>query len=121
MNKKGYSLLKLLARPEMSYSKLKKEYPEDVHAYAPEIEEQIELFIKYEGYIKRQESEIAKFDHLESISFPKGFAYGSVTGLRNEAKDQLKKYTPYNLGQASRIAGVSPADISVLLVALKSS
>ncbi len=121
INKKGYSLLKLLSRPEMNYSKLKAEYPEDVHAHLPEIEEQIELFIKYEGYIKRQESEIAKFDHLESISFPKDFLYGSVTGLRNEAKDQLKKYTPYNLGQASRIAGVSPADISVLLVALKSS
>lgn len=121
INGKGYSLYKLLARPENTYQSLKEQYPDDMQAYSREIEEQIELNIKYEGYIKRQEQEIAKFDHLENILFPEGFIYKSVVGLRNEAIDKLNKYTPHNLGQASRISGVSPADISVLMVALKAS
>lgn len=117
---KGYSLKKLLARPEESYSSLKLKYPSDINEYSLEIENQIELNIKYEGYIKRQESEISKFDHLDNIFFPKAFSFEKVVGLRNEAVEKLKKYQPQNLGQASRIAGVSPADISVLMVSLSS-
>lgn len=117
---KGYSLAKLLSRPEVTYSSLKEEYPEDLFPYDPDIENQIELNIKYEGYIKRQETEIHKFDHLERISFPDNFNPRLIKGLRNEAIDKLLKYTPHTLGQASRVAGVSPADVSVLLVALKS-
>lgn len=117
---KGYSLKKLLARPEEDYKTLKEKYPSDMEEYDQDIENQIELNIKYEGYIKRQESEIAKFDHLESIFLPKAFSFEKVTGLRNEALEKLNKYQPQNLGQASRIAGVSPADISVLMVYLSS-
>ena len=70
INKKGYSLFKLLARPENTYQTLREKYPEDVITYSKDIEEQIELNIKYEGYIKRQEQEIAKFDHLENVILP---------------------------------------------------
>lgn len=118
-NGRGYSLFKLLARPEMDYQKLKELYPEDVLSYSKEIEEQLELSAKYEGYIKRQELEISKFDHLEKMAFPQDFNPKNILGLRKEAVDKLLKYTPHNLGQASRISGVSPADLSVLLVALK--
>ncbi|MCH9633615.1 MAG: tRNA uridine 5-carboxymethylaminomethyl modification enzyme MnmG [Chlamydiae bacterium] len=121
INKKGYSLSKILSRPEMTYALLKKQYPDDIQSYSLEVEQQIELSIKYAGYIKRQESEISKFDHLESIMMPKNLNFNTILGLRNEAKDQLNKYSPHNLGQASRIAGVSPADVSVLMVSLKAS
>lgn len=118
IDSKGYSLKKILSRPEMSYQSLKEKYPDDINSYDKEIENQIELNTKYEGYIKRQQSEISKFDHLENIFFPKEFSFSNVVGLRNEALEKLEKYCPQNLGQASRIAGVSPADISVLMVAL---
>lgn len=116
---RGFSLYKLLARPEVTYDVLKEQYPDDVVSHPKEVEQQIELHTKYEGYISRQQSEISKFEHLESVQIPKDYSFGSLLGLRNEAKEKLLKYTPLNLGQASRIAGVSPADISVLLVALK--
>ncbi len=115
---KGTSLKKLLARPEVSYAHLKEKYPEDINSYTQEIEEQIELNTKYEGYIKRQQTEISKFNHLENIFLPKGFVFSKTMGLRNEAVEKLEKYRPQNLGQASRIAGVSPADISILMVAI---
>lgn len=121
IDSKGYSLKKLLARPEITYQKLKEQYPNEVHAHPIDIENQIELTIKYEGYIKRQEGEIAKFDHLENIYFPNMFDFSKVIGLRNEALEKLKKYQPQTLGQATRIAGVSPADISVLMVFLNPS
>ncbi len=115
---RGFSLRQILARPEVSYASLKEKFSSDVSSYDEEIENQIELHVKYEGYIKRQQLEINKFDHLENELIPKEIVYSSIVGLRNEAIDKLKKYNPENLGQASRIAGVSPADISVLLVAL---
>ena len=97
---------------------MKEKYPQKITWYSQAIEEQIELNIKYEGYIKRQLSEINKLDHLEKLFFPKDINFSSILGLRNEAIEKLKKYNPENLGQASRIAGVSPADLSVLMVAL---
>lgn len=115
----GSSLKKILARPEMTYSSLKEQFPEKVNSYSTDTENQIELNVKYEGYISRQQSEISKFDHLEKQLIPQNMDFAHVVGLRNEAIDKLKKYTPTNLGQASRIAGVSPADISVLMVYLK--
>ena len=79
---------------------------------------QIELDLSYAGYIERQKGEVAKFEHLENIRIPEKFDFSSVSGLRNEAKEKLKKHFPFTLGQASRISGVSPADISILMIAL---
>lgn len=115
---RGFSLRQILARPEINYRMLKEKFPQHVSSYNEDIENQIELHIKYEGYIKRQLLEVNKFDHLENQMIPKEVNYSAMVGLRNEAVEKLKKYNPENLGQASRIAGVSPADISVLMVAL---
>ena len=81
--------------------------------------EQVEIQIKYEGYIKRQKEQIDKFLSMESKKIPLDLSYEDIKGLRIEAKQKLDKIKPSNLGQASRISGVSPADISVLLVYLK--
>jgi len=116
---KGYSLLQLLSRPEMTYKELQKTYPEAVFDHGDEINFQIELSIKYAGYIERQVSEVKKLDHIENIKIPLSFDYNQITGLRNEAKQKMGKIRPDNLGQASRISGVSPADITVMMIALK--
>src|SRR5262249_24330466 len=100
VNGKGYTLAQLLCRPENTYTLLLKEYPESLVDYGPEINAQIELNIKYAGYIGRQEGEIAKLAHIENIFIPKGFDFNSVTGLRNEAKQKLSRHNPENLGQA---------------------
>ncbi len=118
MNGKGYSISQLLCRPEITYDSLLKEYPNDLKDYGADINAQIELKIKYAGYIDRQEGEVAKLSHVEKILIPKGFDFSTVVGLRNEAKQKLLRHTPENLGQASRISGVSPADISILMIAL---
>lgn len=117
-NGKGVSMSQLLCRPENSYASLLKDYPETMKDYGPEINLQIELNIKYAGYIDRQHSEVAKLSHLENIRVPGDFDFLAVQGLRIEAKQKLNKSQPQDLGQASRISGVSPADISVLMVAL---
>ncbi|MBN1411808.1 MAG: tRNA uridine-5-carboxymethylaminomethyl(34) synthesis enzyme MnmG [Spirochaetales bacterium] len=80
---------------------------------------QVELDIKYEGYIKRQEEQIKRFERLESLKIPEEFNYDTVTGLSTESREKLKKIRPVSLGQASRISGVRPADISLLLVYLR--
>ena len=105
----------LLKRPECSYRDL----PGSNHSLSKEIAEQVEFDIKYQGYIDRQESEIEKFRHLEGKRIPKGFDYNSVPSLRTEARTKLSKIEPATIGQASRISGVSPADISILMVWLK--
>jgi tRNA uridine 5-carboxymethylaminomethyl modification enzyme len=117
-NGKGSSLLQLLCRPENTYNTLKELYPDVIFDHGEEINFQIELEAKYSGYIERQKGEINKLSHVENIRIPQGFDYTVVSGLRNEAKVKLGKHNPDNLGQASRISGVSPADISVLMVAL---
>ncbi len=119
IHKQGATLAKLLCRPEMTYATLLLNWPEDVPDYGEEINLQIELNLKYAGYIERQEAEIARFEHIESMMIPAQFDFGKVIGLRNEALEKLKKFRPQNLGQASRISGVSPADIQILMVALK--
>ena len=83
-----------------------------------DIFEQVETELKYEGYIKRQMSQIADMRRLEVRLIPEDINYDDVTGLRLEATEKLKKVRPVNIGQASRISGVSPADISVLLIYL---
>jgi tRNA uridine 5-carboxymethylaminomethyl modification enzyme len=117
-NGKGYSLAQLLCRPENSYRSLLELYPKDFYDHGDEINLQIELGAKYAGYIDRQTSEIVKLSHVENIRVPPDFDYKGISGLRNEAKQKLDKARPSNLGQASRISGVSPADISVLMIAL---
>lgn len=115
---KGYSLAQLLCRPENTYSSLMEQYPHDVFDHGPEINFQLEM-IKYEGYIQRQESEVNKLSHVENIRVPETFDYTKVKGLRTEAMQRLGRIRPVNLGQASRIPGLSPADITVLMVALQ--
>jgi tRNA uridine 5-carboxymethylaminomethyl modification enzyme len=115
---KGFSLAQLLCRPENTYSSLMEMYPDAIQDHGEEINLQIELGAKYAGYIDRQMSEISKLSHIENIRVPQDFDFMTVHGLRNEAKQKLSKVLPQNLGQASRISGVSPADITVLMVAL---
>lgn len=118
VNNKGVTLSQILSRPESSYQALLMQYPEDFKDFGDEINFQIELNIKYAGYIGRQNTEVAKLSHLENIKVPSAFDFASVLGLRNEAKQKLSSANPINLGQASRIPGVSPADIQVLMIAL---
>ena len=115
---KGSTIAQLLCRPENSYQILLERYPETVINHGEEINFQIELNLKYAGYIGRQTTEVAKLSHLENIHVPIDFDFAMVQGLRIEARQKLTKAKPNNLGQASRISGVSPADISVLMVAL---
>jgi tRNA uridine 5-carboxymethylaminomethyl modification enzyme len=119
LNGKGYSLAQLLCRPENTYASLLQEYPESVNDYDADTNLQIELVLKFSGYIDRQTSEVMKFSHLEKIIIPADFDLSAVHGLRIEATQNLAKVRPQNLGQASRISGVSPADITVLMVALR--
>lgn len=116
---KGVTLAQLLSRPENDYASLLQNYPEEVFDHGAEINTQIELELKYAGYIDRQNSEIRRFENVEKIVIPPHFDYASVVGLRNEAREKLKKFMPQNLGQASRISGVSPSDIQIMMVALK--
>ncbi len=119
VNGKSASLAQLLSRPEFTYTMLREAYPEHVPDLHVDTHVQIELELKYAGYIQRQAVEIAKLDHVEKIAVPKDFDYTNVQGLSREAREKLTRVSPLNLGQASRISGVSPSDISVLMVALK--
>ena len=119
----GTTLSELIRRPELSYDALSKidykrpEFPEDLKE---EIEEQVNISIKYDGYIKRQEKQVVQFKKLEKKKIPDDINYDEVKSLRIEAAQKLKEYRPVSIGQASRISGVSPADISVLLVYISS-
>ncbi len=113
--KNGISLADLIRRPELSYDivapldKNRPELPQDVR-------DQVNINIKYEGYIKRQEKQVEGFKKLEKKRLPQDLDYSQISGLRIEARQKLEQFRPVSIGQASRIAGVSPADISVLLV-----
>lgn len=115
--KSGIRLVELLKRPQITYNDLEK-----VDKERPNLEddilEQVEIEIKYEGYIKRQKSQIDDMRRLEVKKLPYNIDYNNLKGLRLEAKEKLSKIRPINIGQASRISGVSPADISVLLIYL---
>lgn len=115
---KGYTIAQLLCRPENTYAGLLQQYPESVQDFGEEINFQIEVNLKYAGYIDRQTAEINKLSHVENINIPAGFDYAEVHGLRNEARQKLGQVRPHTLGQALRISGVSPADISILMIAL---
>lgn len=111
----GTSLAELLRRPEMTYEMLAPLDPERPTLDAAVIE-QVEIEIKYEGYIERQRQQVEHFKKLESRRLPADLDYTAIPSLRLEARQKLQKFRPENVGQASRISGVSPADISVLLV-----
>ena len=115
--KSGVRLTELLRRPEISYDSLS-EITELPHL-PRSVREQVEIAIKYEGYIKRQLMQVEQFKKLEGRRFPEGIDFNSIQGLRLEARQKLAKINPDSIGQASRITGVSPADISVLLIYLE--
>jgi tRNA uridine 5-carboxymethylaminomethyl modification enzyme len=118
VNGKSASLSQLLCRPEFTYAKLLADFPDKLQDHGEEINFQIELQLKYAGYIGRQNIEIAKLENTETTMIPNGTDFKVIKGLSNEAKDKLSRFNPSTLGQASRISGVSPADISVLMVSL---
>ncbi|MDS1029837.1 tRNA uridine-5-carboxymethylaminomethyl(34) synthesis enzyme MnmG [Bacillota bacterium LX-D] len=116
--KTGATLLDLLRRPEVKYEEL-------AALYSPEVPlteaaaEQVDIQIKYEGYIKKQMSQVERFNKLENKKLPEGIDYAKILGLSREAQEKLNAIKPESLGQASRISGVSPADINVLLIYLE--
>ncbi|MCD7766547.1 MAG: tRNA uridine-5-carboxymethylaminomethyl(34) synthesis enzyme MnmG, partial [Lachnospiraceae bacterium] len=116
--KSSISLGELIRRPELSYHLLS-----DIDSSRPvlpaDVEDQVNISIKYKGYLDRQMKQVEQFKKLETKRIPKDIDYDKISGLRLEAQQKLKKYRPESIGQASRIAGVSPADISVLLIHMK--
>ena len=118
----GSTIAELIRRPELSYEKLEsidKERPELPEDLKEEIIEQVNINLKYDGYIKRQKKQVEQFKKLENKRIPENINYDEVKSLRIEAVQKLKQYRPVSIGQASRISGVSPADITVLLVYLE--
>lgn len=115
----GCSLAELMCRPQFDYEKLA-EIDDERVKLPDEVIEQVEIEIKYEGYIKRQISQVKSFKKMETKMIPEDIDYDDVNSLRREARQKLKMFRPVSVGQASRISGVSPADISVLLVYLSS-
>lgn len=113
--KSGITLAELVKRPELDYDKLE-ELDEDRPRLPDDVRKQVNIEIKYEGYIKRQMQQVAQFKKLEDKKLPEDFDYSEVNSLRGEAVQKLNTVQPATIGQASRISGVSPADISVLLV-----
>jgi tRNA uridine 5-carboxymethylaminomethyl modification enzyme len=114
----GTKLCDLIRRPELDYDKLAPIDPKRP-ALVDEVREQVNILIKYEGYINRQITQVRKFKNLENKKLPEDFDYNIIAGLRIEARQKLNEFQPLNIGQASRISGVTPADISVLLVFLE--
>ena len=115
----GARLIDLLRRPEVSYDDLR---PFDPGAPALDkaVREQVEITVKYEGYIRRQQRQVEEFEQLEKHALPDDMDYSDIQGLRLEAREKLSAVRPLNLGQASRISGVSPADIGALMIWLQS-
>ena len=114
----GIKLVDLIRRPELDYDKLAPIDPERP-SLSDEVREEVNIYIKYEGYLTRQEKQVKQFKKLEQKLIPSDIDYDDVSSLRIEARQKLTKLRPANIGQASRISGVSPADISVLLVYLE--
>ncbi len=118
--KKPHSLKEILRRPEISYKDLSKIYPDlDRNMVSKNIASILELEIKYEGYIKRQLDHIEKFKRLEHMTIPEQFCYEDIPGLTREVVQKLSKIKPNSLGQASRVSGITPAAISILMVYIK--
>ena len=116
--KTGTSLAELIRRPELSYDMLA-EFDNDREELPWDVIEQVDINIKYEGYIERQEKQVREFKRLENRKLDPDIDYENIAGIRKEARQKLAFYKPLSIGQASRISGVSPADISVLLIYLE--
>jgi len=114
---KSYSLAQLLCRPEITYDQLLSDY--GVQDCGNEINFQVEIQIKYAGYIDRQHQEVAKLEGVEKMGIPANFDFLTITALSREAREKLHKIKPRNVGQAMRLGGITPADIHVLMVALR--
>lgn len=114
----GFAIAELLRRPQVDY-KMLAPFDSDRPQLPDAVTEQVQTQIKYEGYIKRQEAQIAEMRRLEVQKLPRDLDYSHVTGLRLEAAEKLARIRPENVGQASRISGVTPADVSVLLIYLR--
>lgn len=113
---RGKNGLELIREPEVTIDSL---LPSDANNFSPEVKEEVELDLKYEGYLKRQEREIARFEKNESVAIPEDFDYDSVDGLSQESREKFKAIRPKSVGQAGRISGVRISDIAVLQVALR--
>ena len=113
--KDNLTLEQLLKRNDISHAQL----PQASGGVSPEVAEQVEITVKYAGYIERQETEIEKFQKMESRQIPKWLDYDRISGLRNESREKLKEIQPTTLGLASRISGINPTDISLLMVWIK--
>jgi tRNA uridine 5-carboxymethylaminomethyl modification enzyme len=114
----GVTLCELIRRPELDYEKLAPIDP--TRPELPlEVREQVNILIKYEGYINRQVKQVEQFKKLENKKLPQNFDYQQIPSLRIEAVQKLNDLQPLSIGQASRISGVSPADVSVILVYLE--
>ena len=116
--KKEASLRELLKRPEIHFEHLF-EFDPELKTLKKEASEQVEIQVKYDGYIKRQMELIERFKKLEEVNFPEDFDFHSVIGLTTEVMEKLTKIRPYSLGQASRISGITPAALSILMINLK--
>jgi tRNA uridine 5-carboxymethylaminomethyl modification enzyme len=116
--KKETSLRELLKRPEIHFDHLRT-FDENLNGIQKEAIEQVEIQVKYDGYIHRQMEQIERFKKLEDVNFPEKFDFRSVIGLSTEVMEKLTKIRPYSLGQASRISGITPAGISILMINLK--
>jgi tRNA uridine 5-carboxymethylaminomethyl modification enzyme len=116
--KKETPLQELLRRPEIHYPNLFT-FDADLESHSKEVWEQVEIQVKYDGYVRRQTEQIERFKRLEETNFPEDFDFRSVIGLSTEVMEKLTKIRPISLGQASRISGVTPAAISILMINLK--
>ena len=114
----GTKMAELLKRPEITYLSLR-EVDEDMPSLTKQEAEEVEIQLKYEGYIKMQEAQVEKFKKLETKLLPEEIDYETVQGISLEARQKLNKFKPRSIGQASRISGISPADVSVLLIYLQ--
>ena len=114
----GVKLAELLRRTELTYKDLE-EIDEDRQDLSEQVKEEVEIQIKYEGYIKLQNQQVEKAKKLENKLIPEDINYELIGGIRLEARQKLSKLRPRSVGQASRISGVSPADISVILIYLE--
>ena len=118
VNSKKINLYQFLKRPEVRINSIKANFPFD---YPSDVFEEIEIEAKYSGFIQRQLAEVRSFKNLEKIRIPQGLNYNNVPALSLEIKEKLSQFKPVNLGQASRISGITPAAISILMIYLKKS
>ena len=109
------SLAQILKRNEVTYGNL----PQLDDSQPNEVKRQVEITVKYAGYIERQEVDVARFRQMEDKQIPDWLDYSAIVGLRNEARQKLSDHLPATLGQASRISGISPSDLSLVMVHMK--